>query len=233
MRDPYVYEGTNVLINKAGIRNQTNLDSYESLVVSVSTARLLKSNYHFSSLIDLFFIHKSLFENVYDWAGEPRTINIYKEEYVLNGLSVIYEDYSSIKDAIDDLNRHFKKEQWKEMSKREVLEKTVRYFSKLWRIHAFREGNTRTISILMYFFLISIDYKFNSDIISENAKFFRNALVLASIDQYSEYEHLEKILGDSISFRIRTTKGKNEYQTIKGYNLEKYQYNYHSVSPKK
>ena len=38
--------------------------------------------------------------------------------------------------------------------------------------------------------------------IDKHAKYFRNALVLGSIGEYSEYQHLEEILKDSISFKV-------------------------------
>ena len=72
--------------------------------------------------------------------------------------------------------------------------------------------------------------KLNPDFLSSNAKFFRNALVLASIGQYSEYQHLEKILNDSI-LPEKDLKGtpSNKYSTINGYDLKNYKYNYHSA----
>ena len=69
----------------------------------------------------------------------------------------------------------------------------------------------------------------NREFISKQAKYFRNALVLASIGEYSEYNYLEEILRDSISFKMIDDNMHNKYQTIKGYNLEKYKYNYHST----
>jgi len=70
--------------------------------------------------------------------------------------------------------------------------------------------------------------KLNDDFIGEHSKFFRNALVLAPIGEYSEYEHLEMILSDAISLK-KVTNGESKYQTIKDYNLEKYEYNYHHL----
>ena len=66
--------------------------------------------------------------------------------------------------------------------------------------------------------------KVNVDFIGKHAKFFRNALVLASIDQYSEYEHLTNILMDSISLKV-ASEGK--YKTIREYEVDKYEYRAH------
>ena len=67
-------------------------------------------------------------------------------------------------------------------------------------------------------------FKVNRDFIDKHAKYFRNALVLASIGEYSEYNYLEEILKDSISFKIVDDELNIKYQTIKGYNLDKYEY---------
>ena len=99
MKDIYVYEGTNVLKNKRGIRNNEDLDQFENAMTSLAIININRS-FKFNDLNDIYEIHKMLFENVYDWAGEIRKINIYKEEPVLAGLSVQYEDYNKIKRSI-------------------------------------------------------------------------------------------------------------------------------------
>ena len=92
-KDPYVYDDTNVLKNVANIKEQNKLDDYESTMVNLGIIKLLKSNIKINNTNDIFLIHKFLFENVYEWAGEKRVINIYKTEPILNGLSVTYSDY--------------------------------------------------------------------------------------------------------------------------------------------
>mgnify|MGYP004645592099 FL=1 len=224
MEDIYVYEGTNVLKNKRGIRNNEDLDQFENAMTSLAIININRS-FKFHDLNDIYEIHKMLFENVYDWAGEIRKINIYKEEPVLAGLSVPYEDYSKIKRSITNLNRKFLNTKWKELSKTEIVDNIVRFFSSLWRIHPFREGNTRSVSTLMFLFIRNMNLKLNQDFINEHAKYFRNALVLASIDKYSEYEHITNFLKDAILYK---TIDSVKYKTIKDYEVDKYQYNYHS-----
>ena len=80
----------------------------------------------------------------------------------------------------------------------------------------------------LYYLLKKLGFKVNREFIDKHAKYFRNALVLASIGEYSEYNYLEEILKDSISFKIVDDELNIKYQTIKGYNLDKYEYNYHS-----
>lgn len=224
MKDIYVYEGTNVLKNKRDIRNNDDLDQFENAMTSLAIININR-NFKFNDLNDIYKIHKLLFENVYEWAGEIRKINIYKEEPALAGLSVQYEYYNNIKSSITNLNKKFLNTKWEELSKTEIVDNIVRFFSSLWRIHPFREGNTRSVSTLMFLFIRNMNLKLNQDFVKEHAKYFRNALVLASIGQYSEYEHITKFLKDAISFK---TIDSTKYKTIKNYEVDKYQYNYHS-----
>lgn len=224
MKDPYVYEGTNVLINLGNFKNQDDLDEYESSMFKLAFINI-NNNFHISCTEDIFKIHKILFSEVYEWAGKPRTINIYKSEEVLNGLSVGYSDYNEIKKDIKKLNNEFIKINKNDNA---VISDVALLISKLWRVHAFREGNTRTIGLFLYYWMKDLGLDLNNEFLGENAKYFRSALVLASIDEYSEYEHLEKILLDATTYK-NTGEISNKYKTIKGYDLDNYKYNYHHI----
>ena len=80
MNDPYVYEGTSVLKNKLNIRDSEKLERAEADFLILATSNLKRSNFEINSIFDCFKIHKHLFENLYDWAGTPRTIDIFKGE---------------------------------------------------------------------------------------------------------------------------------------------------------
>lgn len=213
-----------VLINKRNIKNNEDLDQFENAMTSLAIININR-NFIFNDLNDIYKIHKMLFENVYEWAGETRKINIYKEEPVLSGLSVQYEKYNKIERSITDLNKKFLEIKWDELSKIEIIDNIVRIFSSLWQIHPFSEGNTRAVSTLMFLFVKKKKLKLNQDFMQEHAKYFRNALVLASIGEYSEFEHITEFLKDAILFKAIDS---NKYKTIKSYELDKYQYNYHN-----
>lgn len=228
MKDPYVYEGTNVLINLANIKDQRQLDNYELALANLAIADMLNNPINIQSTEDIFLIHQKLFKDVYSWAGQPRTINIFKTEAVLDGLSVTYSDFNSIKKDLAKIQREIDVFDWENSSKKEIVKKITVVIAKVWQVHAFREGNTRTICLFLYFFMKNHGLKVNVDFIGKHSKYFRNALVLASIGQYSEYEHLEAILMDSTY--VKTNIGdETKYQTIRGYALDKYEYNYHHV----
>lgn len=232
MKDPYAYEGTNVLINLANIKNQSELDDYETTLSRIAIVDVLKNPIDITSTFDIYKLHERLFKEVYSWAGKPRTINIYKTEAILNGLSVNYSKCKSIDNDLAKIQREIDSFDWNHCSKKELVHEITVVIAKIWQVHAFREGNTRTICLFLYFFMKKYNLKLNIDFIGEYSKYFRNALVLASIGEYSEYEYLEMILSDAISIK-KIIDGEKKYQTIKDYNLEKYEYNYHHIKKDK
>ena len=74
----------------------------------------------------------------------------------------------------------------------------ARLFPVLWKVHPFREGNTRTTVMIMTFFAEHYGYYFDQNLMAASAGYVRNAFVLASLGEYAEYEHLSKILNDAI-----------------------------------
>lgn len=75
-QDPLCYAGTSVLINKADIREQAELDEFElSMYLSRAAEPLPDGELDYAHYRA---IHYHLFQDVYNWAGEQRTIRIAK-----------------------------------------------------------------------------------------------------------------------------------------------------------
>src|SRR5690606_16082413 len=75
-QDPYCYAGTSVLINLADLRDQSELDQFElAMFLSRSDEPLPGGALDYPHYRD---IHRHLFQDVYAWAGEPRTVRIAK-----------------------------------------------------------------------------------------------------------------------------------------------------------
>ena len=227
MKDIYVYPETSVLINKLGIKDPKELDEKENSLVALNLVDLMSNPIKITTVFDIKTIHKTLFSDLYDWAGENRKINLFKDEPVLGGWSVHYSNYNEIDSDLRALDEVFASIKWSGLAKKETIDVIVQIISKLWRIHCFREGNTRAVATFLYLLMKQIKLKVNVDFIRNHAKFFRNALVLASIDQYSEYEHLTNILLDSISVKESDSK---KYKTIKEYEVDKYEYRNHKYT---
>lgn len=229
MKDPYVYKDGDVLINKADIKDKNKLDEFENRMSNLALIMLFKSDIIINDAVDIFKIHKILFENVYEWAGIPRTINIYKSEPILNGLSVEYSQSNAVVKDLSKINqKFFINNNLGNLNKEDFIHLFTRLIAEIWRVHPFREGNTRTISAFAFLLLRQCGYTFNAKLIKENAKYFRNALVMASLKEYAEYQYLQKILAGSIG-EDNVVTASDEYKKIKDYNVEDYTYEYHKV----
>ena len=228
MKDPYLYDDVDVLINKLNIKDNLKLDEYENRMTTLAIISIYKDEMVIESSMDIFEIHKRLFSDVYEWAGKHRTINIQKQEPILNGLSVIYSEHRKIISELNRVDKVYFGLSWNGLSKLDFIHYFTRMISEIWQIHAFREGNTRTVSTLAFLFLKQYGYTYDANLIKENAKYFRNALVMASIGEYSEYEHLQEILMDAISNK-EVINQNQKYSKIKDYNVNDYKYDYHRL----
>ena len=226
VKDPYVYEGTSVLVNRLGIRDSDRLDKVESDFAALAIAELRRSGFAIETIFDCLKIHERLFSAVYEWAGQPRTIDIYKAEPLLDGKSVDYVFASYINTALSELQSEFADVDWDRLDAKEKIEKVCYFVSEFWHIHPFREGNTRTSAMMLYFFIKKAGLHVNLDFLSKNGKYFRNALVLSCLYSHSKNEYLRGIVMDSASVK-NPTSGK--YQTIDGMEVSKYSYTHHTM----
>ena len=226
MRDPYLYPEVDVLINKDNIKDQKQLDKLEEDIVPLRMIALRKEGITITSVFDIQKIHKFLFSSIFEWAGEFRKITMYKKEPILNGYSVDYTPWNYIKKEMNDLEYKFTSINWKELSNKEKIENVTSVIQELWQIHCFREGNTRSVALFLYFLLKTIGVHINIDFLGKNAKYFRNALVLASLYSASKREYLFGIIADCTTIKNIST---DKYETINGYEVDKYSYQNHTI----
>ena len=66
------------------------------------------------------------------------------------------------------------------LSMDEIIHHLAVFVSRLWQIHVFGEGNTRTTAVFLIKYLRALGFSANNDIFANNAWYFRNALVRAN-----------------------------------------------------
>ena len=198
MNDLYLIPNSTVLKNLLGITNEKELDLAEAELSRANMMLLYENGFSDFSSGGFCFIHKFLFGDVYEWAGQYRKINIQKREELLAGRSVWYSNVTEIGADLDKVFVKIKKIDWASLTQENFAKQIARLFPKLWQVHPFREGNTRTTVIMMTFFVERYGYYFDQNLMAESAGYVRDSFVLASIGEHSEYEHLEKILLDAI-----------------------------------
>ena len=148
--------------------------------VSVRIAQMISENSFVFSPIELISIHKRLFEGIYSHAGRIRDYNISKQEWVLDGDTVIYGNAYSLRETLDydlGLEKNF---DYSGLSTEEAIKHIARFISNLWQIHIFGEGNTRTTAVFLIKYLSKLGFNVTNDIFAENSWYFRNALVRAN-----------------------------------------------------
>ena len=161
-------------------RNQDDERTEEADKVSSRIAQILSEPSFNFSPSHLIAIHKRLFEGIFKFAGKIRDYDITKKEWVLNGDTVMYGASFELKAALDydfEMERNFK---YTGLSTDEIIKHITFFVSRLWQIHAFGEGNTRTTAVFTIKYLRSIGYKVDNDIFAQNSWYFRNALVRAN-----------------------------------------------------
>jgi fido (protein-threonine AMPylation protein) len=154
--------------------------------VSVRIARILSGKTFKLSPAQLISIHKRLFDGIYDFAGKIRDYNISKKEWVLKGNSVYYGDYSDLKTFLDyDFDRE-KSFDYGSLEPRAAAEHIAKFIADVWQIHAFGEGNTRTIAVFAVKYLRTFGYDVKNDTFERHSFYFRNALVRANYNSHTE-----------------------------------------------
>lgn len=198
MPDIYLYDDVPVLKNKLGIKDSDLLDAAEAGMSRANMMLLYESGFHDFSPAGLCEIHRYLFSEVYEWAGKFRTINIEKRERLLAGRSIWYSDDDNIS---ADLRSAFDKlliQPWDDFSREKFAFALAKYFPPIWQVHPFREGNTRSVVMMMSLFVEYHGFYMDHELLAASAGYVRDSFVMASLGQFSEFEHLEKILLDAV-----------------------------------
>jgi fido (protein-threonine AMPylation protein)/ribosomal protein S25 len=176
--------------------------------VSARITEILSEQTFTFSPVEYLSIHRRLFQGVYNHAGKIRDYNITKQEWVLNGETVLYASAESLKATLEYYLEQEKKFIYNGLNQQEIIEHIANFISYLWQIHIFGEGNTRTTAIFLIKYLRKLGFKeVNNDLFAEHSWFFRNALVRANYEDLSKGIHkTEKYL---IRFLSNLLLGEN------------------------
>ncbi len=169
--------------------------------VSVRITRILAGKTFKLSPVELFSIHKRLFDGIYDFAGKARDYNISKKEWVLKGNSVYYGDYNDIRAFLDHDFEREKAFDSGQTDPRAAAEHIAKFIADIWQIHAFGEGNTRTVAVFAVKYLRTFGYDITNDTFERHSFYFRNALVRANYNHHQEgvkasLEYLNRFFGN-------------------------------------
>lgn len=143
LTDDY-YEGTDCLINKFNIQNEEQLAKLEASITLAKTAELernpISSSFDFEHYKQ---IHKYLFEDLYEWAGKVRTVDISKKGTNFTPA----ENIEAVANACFDRLKRFN--YFKNIDFDDFVENIVDFYCSTNMLHPFREGNGRTQRIFI------------------------------------------------------------------------------------
>ncbi len=162
--------------------------------VSSRIAEILSETAFSFSPNEYIAIHRKLFQGIYKHAGKIRDYNITKKEWVLDGATVMYGSASELRATLEYDFSQERDFSYKGLSMDEIIHHLAVFISRLWQIHIFGEGNTRTTAVFFIKYLKTLGFSVTNDIFAENAWYFRNALVRAN------YTNLQKGIHETTEY---------------------------------
>lgn len=180
----YTYKNSSVLKNKLNITVEEKLKEYETKMVAFKLATI--NSAPFKRTYDkqhLRAIHKYLFEDVYDFAGEYRLENITKDNF-------IFSQYQFIEENIEEIFKKTNIKGLENLSFEELIPRLSEFMTDLNVLHPFREGNGRATREFIREFLDKLGYEINWFEIDYND--ILSASMLAVIDDTKQIELLKR-----------------------------------------
>lgn len=188
INDPYVYPGTDVLINKFGIKDKTQISDLEKFLYDEALFDIVPAGKF--NLQHLQAIHKSIFGQLYDWAGKIRTVDISKGTSLFCRQEYIVSEAQKLFDNLKNKDLYLKTLK----NKDKFISKFAGYYSEVNVIHPFREGNGRSTRLFFEQLAKYNGYKLDLSSIS------KEEWLKASIETYNcNNSRLEEILEKSLT----------------------------------
>ena len=187
--------------------NEVNHNELECDLVSTRIVELLQEDNFELSIDYLKYVHKYLFQDVYKFAGIFRKVDFSKHERILNNDSVAYGDYKLLEQSLNYDITLEKNKNYKKINIVDVINNITNFSSRIWQIHPFREGNTRTTALFIEKYLVSLGYNVDNTLFKDKSVYFRNALVRSNY--FNNYLNIKEDNSFLIKFYENLLLGKN------------------------
>ena len=178
----YCYPDSEILKNKMGIRNMGKLQQMERKLTMLRILELIDKPVQGKfDLQHLKLIHRYIFQDVYDWAGEIRKVDIAKGNMFCNA--------RFIESQASEIFKNLKEENYLQgLSEKESAIRMAYYFSEINALHPFREGNGRSQREFIRTLALNMGYVINF------AKVRKEEMISASQDSFlCNYEKMEQL----------------------------------------
>jgi|GEM_PF-33462 len=171
----------------------------EADIVSLRMSELLLEKAFSFTPNEYLSIHRQLFTDIYAHAGSIRDYNITKKEWILDGDTVTYGSVSELGATLRYDIEQEKNFSYANLDMSETIRHLATFVARLWQIHVFGEGNTRTTAVFFIKYLRTLGFTVTNDMFANHAWYFRNSLVRANYQNlklgvYRTTEYLERFL---------------------------------------
>lgn len=171
----------------------------EADIVSLRMSELLLEKAFSFTPNEYLSIHRQLFTDIYAHAGSIRDYNITKKEWILDGDTVTYGSVSELGATLRYDIEQEKNFSYANLDMSETIRHLAIFVARLWQIHVFGEGNTRTTAVFFNKYLRTLGFTVTNDMFANHAWYFRNSLVRANYQNlklgvYRTTEYLEQFL---------------------------------------
>lgn len=133
-QDPYCYPAGNLLRNKLRIRNTKTLLEAELTLTSLRAATLELGPANMG-LPWLCFIHHTLFQDLYEWAGKLRTVDIYQDDTRYCHFDYLEKEGNAVMQQLED------EDYLCGLSAADISVRLAHYYAEINMLHPFRNGN--------------------------------------------------------------------------------------------
>ena len=183
------YPGTVVLINILGIQNQSDLDAVEGTIVPAKAAlweeKPLAESFDFAHYCA---IHRFLFEDLYEWAGKPRAVDISKK-------GTQFCPAAQIESTAKAIFARLKKQNFLVgLGRAHFISAIVDFYERTNELHPFREGNGRTQRVFLSQLARHAGY------VIDFARVDPDDLMIATIQAAGGVDDFLKVLFDEMLF---------------------------------
>ncbi|WP_044183757.1 putative adenosine monophosphate-protein transferase Fic [Phytobacter massiliensis] len=133
-RDPYLYAGINVMRNLLGIRQAQRLEQ-TAWELTALRAATLDIGPVARGLPHLSAIHRHLYQDIFEWAGQFREVDIYQGDTRFCHFAYIENEGNALMQSLED-------EDWLQgLEKAQFIERLAHYYCEINMLHPFRVGN--------------------------------------------------------------------------------------------
>src|SRR5699024_8048248 len=140
--EDYLIPGTDVLRNKLGITDEDELREAEYQITGARQVELVVNPTPGFDRDHLRELHHHLFQDVYDWAGDFREVGVAKQ-------GVEFARVDQIEEFVVQAEEIYASSRWAELDADQTADQLGKIYGWLNTGHPFREGNGRTMAVVM------------------------------------------------------------------------------------